>query len=341
MLGNPETPTVETIVERVPTALAVLNNLTSGGLGLGEIGMITACPGVGKTTALLNFMNTAIQFGHRALFITLELLGKRIKHRFQAIAGGVDSRVFKIPFEQWPQEMKDRYASIIQPDYKFRDYSAIVDCSLEPITLSVVDNIIADWKAHYDEQYAGKTGVPRCTAVYLDWLDMMAFGGLDVYAGFNTKSKDQKDHDLLTKMVYGLGRIAKKHNVALWTATQGNKSADGVEVLKMSHVAGAWLKNAGLDLSIGLAPIMIEDNEIKSVIKNDDDMLAPPCDRELMGSIMKNRDNVSDRSFRFYQGSTLKFHTSKSDAMYELSLGSTTIKRMQVPDASSVGASIT
>jgi len=51
----------------------------------------------------------------------------------------------------------------------------------------------------------------------------------------------------------------------------------------------------------------------KSVdVINDDSELAPPCDRELMFNIMKNRDN-SPGSVKFYQGDTLKYWDEENE----------------------------
>lgn len=63
----------ETYRRRVPTAMPNLDRCLSGGLGVGELGIIVAPSGVGKSTTLVNFGYGAIMSGLNVLHVTLEL----------------------------------------------------------------------------------------------------------------------------------------------------------------------------------------------------------------------------------------------------------------------------
>ena len=309
---NPETMTEVKQFNRVSTGLQALNTRLGGGLGAGELGMITACPGVGKTTSLLNFDEGAVVSGRRTLFISLEMAIGRIKHRYQGIAAGIDAHYFKMPMTDWPYDELRRYNAVINSEYRFFGYASMVDMSKGKHTPAAIDDTISKWK---DAVLRQGGDVDTCRGVYLDWLDMLDIKGLG-------SSRDTKDHDLLKSACYELGRIARKHGVALWTATQGTREADGRETLSMKHVSGAYHKNDALDVGIGVGvvkdPSMAPRPEASND-PNDDDSLddaaqAIPCNRRLMMNIMKNRDN-SPCGLEVYQGPTLKLWRRQSESI--------------------------
>jgi len=62
----------ETYSRRIPTMLSALDRCLQRGLGVGEIGVVVAPPGVGKTTTLTNFGYGAICHNFNVLHVTLE-----------------------------------------------------------------------------------------------------------------------------------------------------------------------------------------------------------------------------------------------------------------------------
>lgn len=56
----------------IPTGFMYLDRLTNG-FNAGELTILAARPGMGKTTLALNFMTMAAQQGHRALLFSLEM----------------------------------------------------------------------------------------------------------------------------------------------------------------------------------------------------------------------------------------------------------------------------
>ena len=317
MLSNPQAIMSSQTFKRISTGLPRLDERIGTGLGIGEQGMITACPGVGKTTTLINFMDGAIETGSRSLFLTLELAAYRIKHRYQALASGIDARYFKVPVTQWPDHLLRMYNEILDPERNKRfDYPAIVDMSKRSHTLDDVDRAIGMWKEHFVNKYGEEK--TRCRGVYVDWLDKLNPSGLHI-------SKNTREDVVLTKMNEALGELARKYGVAIWTATQGTREADGQEVLQMKHTAYGYHKNDPLDVGLGIGVVFDEskvDNEGDLFPKDDsvdtlssdsiDPEKLPPCKRDLMISITKNRDNPTG-SFKVYQGKTLKFYGGRNE----------------------------
>lgn len=311
MTANPEPFLTETANVRISTGLNRLDRFTGRGLGLGEIGMVTACPGVGKTTSLINFMVGAVGAGHRALFLTLELTGRRIKHRYQSIAGYIDAGWLKLPMTKWPDAELERYEAIVSPTHKHFDYVQLVDLSKKSYSTEDINRSIGLWFEDVDRKYHE---ADKCTCVYVDWLDKIDPAGLST-------NRNDRDDKVLVKVAEKLAELARKYNVAMWTATQGTREADGVERLSMKHTAYGYHKNDPLDVSLGLGPVITPQVAAQAQTaattgsdgKDDDDELAPPCSRDLVFNIMKNRDNAPGM-VHFYQGNTLKYWNLKADA---------------------------
>jgi len=316
---NPEPMLELKQFNRISTGLQGLNSRLSGGLGEGELGMITACPGVGKTTSLLNFQEGAIVAGWLTCFISLEMQIRRIKYRYQGIAAGIDAHYFKLPMKDWPEEQLKRWNAVINPNYRFYGAATMIDMSVGKHKPAALDEAISRWMDAVDRD--GRD-VTKCKGVYVDWLDMLDPRGIGL-------SKDDKAHDLLKELCYELGRIARKHKVALWTATQGTREADGREILSMKHVSGAYHKNDALDVGLGLGvindPSNVQRNDDVGAIPSDDDSIddptqgAIPCNRRLMLNLMKNRDN-SPSAFEIFQGPTLKLWARSADATADADL---------------------
>jgi replicative DNA helicase len=88
----------------VPTGMPTLDTLT-GGWQCGDLNLLAARPGVGKTALALNFMLAAAQAGKSVGFISAEQPAEQIAQRLIAIAGRVDAWKLRSPSglreEQW------------------------------------------------------------------------------------------------------------------------------------------------------------------------------------------------------------------------------------------------
>lgn len=302
MLGNPEPIMKASQFKRIPTMLKNLNTYTAGGLGFGELGMIVACPGVGKTTSLINFQVAATLSGYRTLFITLELAKQRIKHRMQAIMGHIPAGMLRKPMPEWPEDMLYRYSMVVNPSFKYFDYPSIVDMSTRRHTLADIEQAIAMWI----EGVVRQGGKPEEAAlVCVDWADYIDPSGITI-------TKQTREDVILTKTLERLGLIGRKYHVGIWTATQGTRQADGVENLEMKHTANSYHKNDPVDISMGLAALDHRGVELQEAVLTDDNenTPTPPCSRDMKFSIMKNRDNPL-ASFAFYQGQTLRYWNTR------------------------------
>jgi len=71
--------------QTIPTGIGAIDSLTGGGLGKGEIGVILAPSGVGKTTALTIIANTAFEQEKNVAHIVFEDSKDDIKRKHYVI----------------------------------------------------------------------------------------------------------------------------------------------------------------------------------------------------------------------------------------------------------------
>lgn len=287
---------------RVGTGLYTIDNMINGGLKSGQLGMLVAASGVGKTTGMLNFgVNAAIR-GVHSLTITLENPGTMILGRFQSLMANIDIQLMSKPLAEWPQPSIDRLRYVNSPGFKFRNMMKCVDRSTKTQRVGEIDTIVGRWRdwlkslPDYNQD--------NCAVVYVDWLEKLDPTGTP---GIN---KNTPNDVVWQKVLEYLGEIARRHGVQMWTATQATRGALGKEIIESGMIAHSIHTLDPLDLAIGLAPV----NSVKTTgvdargVKDDDAGEQPPCDRMMNASFLKARESpVAGKVKSFYQGKTLRF----------------------------------
>lgn len=312
MLDDDAIPTkANPALHRITTGIPKLDSLMHGGLGVGKYGLLVACPGVGKTTSLLNFAISALMSGHIALFLTLEMERFSIQQRFRAMLANINANYFNQNVETWPPEVVEQLRRSTLEELRGR--CTIVDISEYTPKMSDIQGTVEDWLNRMDAKYA-ELGTKRPEAlVAIDWLDIIDTRSLP---NLNEQSNDAAK---LSQLGYAVRQLAVSTKTAMWTATQGTREADGRERLKMKHTSGAYHKMDSPDFGLGLGIVRdanntMEDEADFSVPDGDDDSTAMlACDRDLCFSTLKNR-NGPFRAVTIYQGKSLRFWPNKGAA---------------------------
>lgn len=78
--------------DTIPTGWDIIDQITDGGLGKGELGVIVAPPGIGKTWALASLGRTAIMNGKKVIHYSLELNENYLGLRYDTILTGIEPR---------------------------------------------------------------------------------------------------------------------------------------------------------------------------------------------------------------------------------------------------------
>jgi hypothetical protein len=278
---------------RITTGLSQLDAFLDGGLERGDLGMVVATPGVGKTTMLLHFGTMAAYAGYRVLFITLELSAKKIHQRYLAMSSGVELDYFKRPQNMWPEECATRLAVAVDPNYPIHDKLIVSDESMGGVTTMLIEQRIKAWKKMCEAQYGTDAD---CALVCVDWLKL-----IESPAGSAEKDEWQK----IVKNGTQLKKIGIRQGVAIWTAQQGNKQADGKKFVHMSNTAYAYNANDPMDVALGVGRCNGEED--------DDNPLAPPRKHDFLTcSVNKNRHGGCG-ACKIYRSPTMRVFDSEEE----------------------------
>jgi replicative DNA helicase len=293
-LEEPEALTDRASIRRISTGLTVFDNYFNGGLGVHELGLLTACPGVGKTNTLLNFAVGACLQGWHVLFITLEMPSAAIKRRYQAMIAHIYGNLMMKPIPEWPESDIRRFKAMTESP--IAGNMIVAHMSDKKHSVHDVEEAIVSWLA-YEQQRYGNTD--RAKLVLIDWLDMIKPDRV-------IKDKSDMDWTVLRAITEDLGRMGRKHDVACWTATQATKEAEGATRPGMRHTAFAYHKNDYVHISMVITSPFTD--AYKNNFSNDDDVSqAHLCRRMLQYTIVKNRDGALGIKHLF-QGPTLRLY---------------------------------
>jgi len=130
---------------RIRTGIRSLDRIILG-QHIGELGMILATTGKGKTILLLNFTVAAVLQGFGGIFFALEMPARQIARR-------LDSRILKVPYTHLRQ-MKFSHSDwveiegmISRRESTFKDKIQIVSVPVSKCTTSLLESIIEERRA--------------------------------------------------------------------------------------------------------------------------------------------------------------------------------------------------
>lgn len=301
---------------RITTGVPRLDDHMDGGLQAGEIGLITACPGVGKSNILTHFCVAANYSGIKSLLFTLELTGAMTKRRYTAMSAGILADRMKEPVETWKEEDLYRLYTVTRPEYITYDACAISEHTSSKITLPKIDAIIEQWRAYCRKRYGTDTDA---LLVCIDWQRYI------IPPTKPSGGERLKHWEESREILVELGFIARRQNVAIWTANQGTADADGKSMLRMNDTASGYHINDPTTVSIGVglgAQSKITEENMNSGVQ--------PGDRHLVFSINKNRNgNLS--ACDIYRAPTLRlFDTEQAYASHRAATKSNTYRMMNL-----------
>ena len=195
----------------VPTDWKVLNNLTKGGLGAGELGVVIAPTGAGKSMALVHIGAAALKVGKTVIHYSLELDDKTIALRYDSCITGIplDSLFSKKDL------ILDRITNDLSGKLIIKEYPT------KSATTSTIRN-------HLDK--IRQRGV-EIGMIIVDYGDLLR----------PTTSRKEKREELET-IYEDLRGIAKEFNCPIWTASQTNRSGLNAEVITLESISEAYNK---------------------------------------------------------------------------------------------------
>ena len=190
----------------------ILNEITDGGLGSGELGIVVAPLGLGKSWLLVAIGAYAISKGKNVIHYTLELNEDYVGLRYDANISGFSS-----------QDIKFHQDEVYRQIEKIRG-NLIVKCY--PTKAASIETL--------------RSHVNRCQSfgfkpdmIVVDYGDLLK----DTSAGYRTTEKRFE----LDSIFENLRGFAGEYEVPLWTASQANRSSledDHIEAGRVSESLG-------------------------------------------------------------------------------------------------------
>tara|TARA_Y100001938_G_scaffold150668_1_gene242721 strand:+ start:1474 stop:2862 length:1389 start_codon:yes stop_codon:yes gene_type:complete len=207
-----------------PTGLTKLDakDILRGGLGRGEIGVVTANTGVGKSHWLVAMGANAMRVGKNVLHYTFELTEHAVGLRY-------DANLCDVP----ANEVQDRKAEVMDK-YKEMELGRLI---IKEYPTGSASSITI---RNHVEKLMLKGFTP--SVIVIDYADIMR----------STKSYDSLRHEL--KLIYEeLRNLAMDLNIPIWTASQANRDSAKSDIVGLENMSEAYGKAMVADVVVSLS----------------------------------------------------------------------------------------
>jgi len=194
----------------ITTGWKHIDEICRGGMGIGELGVVIAPTGAGKSMALVHLGAQAVKAGKTVIHYTLELASTTIASRYDSCITGIplsDLHTFK---DHIYEKIKDIEGKLIVKEYPTKSASpGTLRNHLEKLKQS---NISPDM-------------------IIVDYGDLLRPNII----------RKEKRHDLET-IYEDLRGLAQENECSIWTASQTNRSGLNAEVITMESISEAFNK---------------------------------------------------------------------------------------------------
>ncbi len=207
-----------------PTGIERLDakDILHGGLGRGELAVVTANTGVGKSHWLVAMGSNAMRAGKNVLHYTFELSEYAVALRYDSNLCGIPSN----EVQDHKEEVFKRYEELELGRLIIKEYPT---GSASSITIR-----------NHIEKLMLRGFVP--SLIIIDYADIMR----------STKSYDSLRHEL--KLIYEeLRNLSMDLNVPIWTASQANRDSANSEIVGLENMSEAYAKAMVADVVISLS----------------------------------------------------------------------------------------
>ena len=194
----------------IPTGIPGLDGHMNGGLAKGELGVILAPFGVGKTTFITKIANSAMDLGYNVLQIFFEDLPKVIQRKHLACWSGINLSEL--------QNHKEELTNLINEKGNSKGRIMLKKFPSDGTTITKIRQFLRQEKA--------KGFKPDI--ILLDYIDCVA----------PTKSF-QNTWDAEGNVMRQFETLLMEFDVAGWTAVQGNRSSIKAEVVESDQMGGS------------------------------------------------------------------------------------------------------
>lgn len=232
----------------IPTGISAIDEVLEGGIGKGELGVIIAPSGTGKTTLTTSMAAHAAEQGFKVLQIVFEDRVKQIQRKHIGRITNVEARnLSKESFKDQVINMVETYSNKEKLEKNLR----IVRFRTGEITASYIE--------HYINRLTN--GGFKPDLVIIDYFECLN------HTGERTMAEWEKEGRTMRKFEAMAGEM----DIAFWIPTQGNRDSIASEIVTMDKAGGSLKKIqiAHIILSIARSTEDIANNKATmAILKN-------------------------------------------------------------------------
>jgi replicative DNA helicase len=249
----------------ITTGWDVVDDLMDGGLAQGELGVVMAPAGIGKSWMLINIGANALRAGKNVIHYTFELNQDYVGQRYDSVLTGIIA-----------QDLKHHQAEIEQKMSQLRGELII---RYFPTKSTGVMGL----KAHLEKTIMlGQ----KPDLVIVDYADLL-------------KINSKKDkHEALEELYEDLRGMAGEYQIPIWTASQAGRSSLEEDIIEADKIASSYGKVMVADFLMSLSR-KVEDKLSGTgrghVIKN---RFGPD------GITLPSKINTNNGQFQFFEPQT-------------------------------------
>ena len=198
----------------IPMGIAGIDKLLKGGLAKGEIGVILAPTGVGKTTILTKIANTAFNLGYNVLQIFFEDNPKIVQRKHFTIWTGIEP-------DNLANHKEEVMSKITEIQETMKNKLVLKKLASDTMTMNQIKNQVRKMIAEGT----------KIDLILLDYIDCVLP---------ESSSKDEWKAE--GSVMRGFEAMCHELNLVGWTATQGNRSSISSEVVTTDQMGGSIKK---------------------------------------------------------------------------------------------------
>jgi replicative DNA helicase len=205
----------------ISTGWDAIDMLIGGGLASGELGVIAAPSGIGKSWALATIAANAARAGKRVVYYTLELNENYVGLRFDTIFTGIEPNNIPLHAEEVQHAVDSIPGEII---IKYYPASSITVHTL---------------RAHIEHLTSSKMAPDM---IIIDYADLM-----------RSSDRVEARHQELGEIYKEIRGMSGEVGIPVWTASQTQRSSIQDDIIEADKIASSYEKIMNADLVISLS----------------------------------------------------------------------------------------
>lgn len=205
----------------IPTPWDEINDQTLGGFGRGDLHIIVAPTGIGKSHVMVQFGAHAIMQGFKGIHYTLELSAPATGNRYDSCLSGIDINLRREAKDEIRRAVSELKGNLIIREWPPRSASTLtIRSHLEKM---IMNDFVPDF-------------------IIVDYADLL-----------KSLNKGAEKRVQLEEINEELRAIAKEFNVVAITASQTNRGALSAEFITLESIAEAYSKCMPADFIMTLS----------------------------------------------------------------------------------------